>query len=106
MDGGGGMGRLTDVSGWDERDCADPTRVQTRADTSLNIQTKHGSIIRAITQQSSQGAHCEPVSSAEKGITYTLIQPQIKLPDHCAAVSSKPFRGSECLITSRDGILK
>lgn len=91
------MERLTDVSGWDKTlgDCTDPATVQTRADTSLNIQTKHGRIIRAIIQRSSQSTHCEPVSFVEKGITYPLIQAQIKLSEHCAVVSSKPFRGSE-----------
>lgn len=43
-----------------------PARVQTRADTSLNIETKHGHIIRAIIQQSSQSAHCEPVSFVDR----------------------------------------
>lgn len=58
------MARLTDVSGRDKAlgDCADPVRVQTRADTSLNIQTKHGHIIRAIIQLNSQSTHCECVS--------------------------------------------
>lgn len=62
------MERLTDVSGWDKtlRDCRDPAKVQTRADTSLNIQTKHRRIIRAIIQHSSQSTHCESVSFAER----------------------------------------
>lgn len=64
----GRMESLTDVSGWDKtlRDCTDPARVQTRADTSMNIQTKHGCIIRAIIQQSSQSTDCEPVSFVER----------------------------------------
>lgn len=86
---------------WDTtlRDCADPARVQTRAGTSLNIQTKHGRIIRAIIQHSSQSTQWACVL-CRKGITYPLIHPQIKLSEHCAVVSSKPFRVSECLITS------
>lgn len=54
----------TDVSGWGEtlRDRTDAARVQTRADTSLNIQTKLGRIIRTIIQQRSESTYCEPVS--------------------------------------------
>ena len=53
------MEKLTDASGWEKilTDCTDPARVQTRADTSLNIQTKHSRIIRAIIQQSSPSTH-------------------------------------------------
>ena len=62
------MERQTELSGWDKtlRDCADPASVQTRADTSLNIQTKHGHIIRAIIQRNSQCTHYEPVSSVDR----------------------------------------
>lgn len=62
------MGRPADVSGWDKthRDCIDPARVQTREDTSLNIQTKHGHIIRAIIQQSSQSTQCDAVSFVDR----------------------------------------
>lgn len=62
------MGRLTDVSGWDEtlRNSTDPARVQTREDTSLNIQTKHGHIIRAIIQQNSQSAQYDAVSFVDR----------------------------------------
>lgn len=75
----GRMERLADVSGWDRtlRDCADPVRVQTRADASPNIQTKHGRIIRAIIQQSSQSTHCEPVSSVERPEPTLLFSPKL-----------------------------
>lgn len=54
------------------RDGTDPARVQTGTDTSLNIQTKHGHIIRAITQQCSRSTHCEPVASSDQGISHPL----------------------------------
>lgn len=83
MDGEAGWRRLADVSSWDKtlRDCTDPARVQTRADTSLNIQTKHGCIIRAITQQSSQGTHCEPVSFIERAQPTHLLRPALNCLD-------------------------
>lgn len=83
MDAMAGWRRVADVRSQDKtlRDHTDPTRVQTRADTSLNSQTKHGCVIRAITQQSSWGTLSVCVLRGE-GITWSSDQTQMKLSGH------------------------
>lgn len=66
MDVTAGWRRLTDMSNAQRLTIQILQDFETRADTSLNIQTKQVCIIRAIIQQSSQSTHCQPVSFTER----------------------------------------